>query len=313
MNFGKIIKKELLSKPIKERCCKKAFLAGLIRGSGTLYETDGELGLDFSAGNEEIATVIVSLFKTVFDYEIREVSVSEDRLNKKDRIVLTLSGPRAAEILKELEILVDADGETAVNLRLYGGITAKECCLRSFIKGLFLATGGCTVPSDDSPATGYHAEMVFAHYTPALETGEKLALFDVQTKITRRKETYVLYIKSAEEIKNFTAFLCAPVSVLKLTDLMINRELTNETNRRMNCDLGNVNRQIEATEKQLAAISAIEKSVGLSALKKDLQVTAIARRENPDYTMTELAEALGITKSCLNHRLRKIVCIAKEL
>ena len=313
MNFGKVIKKELLSKPIKDRCCKKAFLAGFVRGSGALYEEDGFLCLEFTANDEETAELIISLFRIVFKYEIREISVSEDRLNKKDKIVLNVVGERAIEILKELGVLIEDNDETVVNLKLYSTICEKECCLRAFIKGLFLAVGGCTVPSEDGQTTGYHAELVFSHYTPALETAEKLASFNVQTKITRRKDTFIVYIKSAEEIKNFTAFLGAPVSVLKLTDLMINREITNKTNRRMNCDLGNVNRQIEATDKQLSAIDKIEKTMGLDALKPDLKTTAIARREHADYTMVELAEFLSITKSCLNHRLRKIVCIANEL
>ena len=155
--------------------------------------------------------------------------------------------------------------------------------------------------------------MVFSHYTPALETSEKLAEYGVMTKITRRKESYIVYIKSAEEIKNFTAFLQAPVSVLKLTDLMINRELVNNTNRRKNCDLGNLNRQVEAVAKQTDAIKKIQANLGLETLKKDLRETAQARLDNPDETLNELAEILGVTKSCLNHRLRKIVAIADEI
>lgn len=312
MNFGKTIKEEIISKPIKERCCKKAFLAGFVRGSGILYEEDGALSLEFNANNEKTAELIIYYFKIVFNYEIREISVSEDRLNKKDRITLCIGGESAVDILRELNVLTVDGDEAVVNLKLFGHLCDKECCLRSFIKGLFLSVGSCTVPSSGS-STGYHVELVFSHYTPALETAEKLSEYNVQTKITRRKDTFIVYIKSAEEIKNFTAFLGAPISVLKLTDLMINREITNETNRRLNCDLGNVSRQIEATDKQLAAIERIEKTIGLDRLKPDLTITAIARREHSDYTMAELAEALSITKSCLNHRLRKIVCIANEL
>lgn len=315
MNFSGVIKNEILNKPIKENHCKKAFLAGLIRGSGALYQTeDGRLGLDFTVHSEDIAYTVAKYFEILFNYELREGSVSEDRLNKKDKFTLTISGEKATEILSELGILIEIDGETAVNLKLYGDITERECCLKWFIKGLFLATGTCTVPSHaDSKNTGYHLEMVFSHYTPALETSEKLASFGVMTKITRRKESYIVYIKSAEEIKNFTAFLQTPVSVLKLTDLMINRELVNNTNRRKNCDLGNLNRQVEAVAKQTDAIKKIQATIGLDSLKKDLLETANARLNNPDETLSELAEILGVTKSCLNHRLRKLVAIADEI
>jgi DNA-binding protein WhiA len=174
--------------------------------------------------------------------------------------------------------------------------------------------GNCTVPTaNDSVNTGYHLELSFSHYTPALQTSEKLAENNVITKITRRRESYIVYIKSAEEIKDFIAFLPAPVSVLKLTDLIINREIVNDSNRRKNCDLGNVSKQVEAAAKQISAIEKIEKTIGLESLKQDLALTAKARKEFSEDTLMELAERLDVSKSCLNHRLRKIVCIANEL
>jgi DNA-binding protein WhiA len=314
MNFGDKIKEEILSKNLKERHCKKAFLAGIVRGSGSLYEKDGELGLQFSVTDEETAMFMSACFKGLFDYDIREMSVSEDRLNKKDKFTLSVSGEKVEEILKSLEILVERDGDLVVNLKFYGDLTAKDCCLRAFMRGLFVAVGGCTLPTDnESTSTGYHLELVFSHYTPALETSEKLAEFGISTKITRRRESYIVYIKSAEEIKDFVAFLPAPVSVLKLTDLMINREIINNSNRQKNCDIANVNKQVEASAKQLAAIEKIDRIIGLETLKDDLRLTAKSRLENPDMTLNELAEHLKVTKSCLNHRLRKIVVIANEL
>ncbi len=314
MNFSESVKKEILSKPIKERHCKKAFLSGLIRGTGELYEADGELGLDIRVSDDQTASLVAGFIQSLFGYEIREISVSEDRLNKRDKIILSITGERGVEVLKELEILTEQGDELVVNLNPYGEITKKECCLRSFIRGLFIASGSCTIPSvDDNSSTGYHLELVFSHYAPALATSEKLAEQNVLTKITRRRESYVLYIKSAEEIKDFLAFLPAPVSVLKLTDLIINREIVNNSNRRKNCDLGNVTKQVEASVKQVEAIEKIDQIIGLSTLKEDLFKTAVARRENPEETLSELSERLGVTKSCLNHRLRKLVLIASEL
>ena len=91
---------------------------------------------------------------------------------------------------------------------------------------------------------------------------------------------------------------------------MINREISNKSNRQKNCDLGNLNRQVEAVAKQIQAIEKIEKSIGLEQLKPDLMQVAIARKENPETSLSELAEILNLSKSCLNHRLRKIVEIA---
>ena len=314
MSFVDSVKKEIFSKNIKERHCKIAFIAGLVRGSGLIYEKDGELGLEIKVSSEELVSYVTEYLRNLFDYEVREVSVAEDRLNKKDKFILNVTGDRLLEILQSLDIITEADGELAVNLKFYGALTEKECCLRAFIRGLFVAAGHCTLPSEnENSSTGYHLELAFSHYTPALETSEKLAEFGLMPKIIRRRESFVLYIKSVEEIKDFLAFLPAPVSVLKITDLIINREISNQSNRQKNCDISNVNKQVEAAAKQIFAIDKIIETIGLEGLKEEDRKVAVARKDYPEETLAELADRLGVTKSCLNHRLRKLVSIANEL
>ncbi|MBO5714258.1 MAG: hypothetical protein J6R83_02415, partial [Clostridia bacterium] len=82
MNFNDSLKNEIFSKIIRERHCKKAFLAGLVRGSGEIYQgEDGELGFQFKVSTEEYAMQASLLLKSLFNYDVREISVSEDRLN----------------------------------------------------------------------------------------------------------------------------------------------------------------------------------------------------------------------------------------
>lgn len=315
MSFAETVKDEILSKPIKDEHCKIAFLSGLMRGTGVLYEKDEEIGLDFKVPNENCAFTVTMLLKSLFNYDVREVAVSENSLSKKDKFIISVSGKGSLNVLKSLGILTESNGELSVNFHLYNEITKKDCCLRSFFRGLFVATGNCTIPKNtkSKSSTGYHLELSFSHSAPAQATSNKLAKCGIYPKIMRRKGNFILYLKSAEEIKDFIAFLSAPVSVLKIIDLMINRELSNTSNRQKNCDLGNLNRQIEAVAKQIEAISKIEKTIGLSSLKPELKQVAVARRDYPDDSMTELAHRLNLTKSCLNHRLRKIVNVADEV
>ena len=107
-----------------------------MRGSGQLYEKDGEIGLDFKAFDEETAMLISNYFRTLFDYEIREISVSEDRLNKKDRFIISISGEELYSILTELEVFSEVNGESQVNFNFYGKLTQKECCLKAFMRRL---------------------------------------------------------------------------------------------------------------------------------------------------------------------------------
>ncbi len=311
MNFSESIKKEIFSKIPKSIHCKKAFLAGLIRGAGSIYEDENGLGFQFKLPSDETVMMVSALFKSLFNYEIREVSVKEDRLNKKDNFIVSVSGVGAEEILRELEILIEVDGEDAINLKIHGEITKNECCLHAYIKGLFATTGRCTLPKHGS--AGYKLVMSFSHYTPAEELSEILWNSGIEAKVDREKGNFILYIKNAESIKDFLAFLPAPISALKLTDFTMNRDMANKSNRQKNCDLGNVNKQVIASSNQLKAIEKIENSIGLDALKPDLKLAAIMRKENPEDTLSELAGRLNIGKSCLNHRLRSIVKIANEL
>lgn len=311
MNFGTIIKEEIISKAIKEKHCQKSFLSGIIRGTGTLYEKNGELGVEFAVTDEKIAFIVAEYLRNVFGYEIREITCAEDRLNKKNRFNLNICGNSACNILENLGVLTQSGDTISVSYDLFGVCEKRICCEKALLRGLFLSCGGCNVSTNG--VGGYHLEMSFSHYVTAENVLEKLAFFGVNAKIMRRKENFVLYIKSAEEIKDFIALLPAPVSVLKMSDIMIEREISNKTNRQINCDIGNVSKQITASVRQIEAINKIDKTKGLDTLKADLYDVAMARKNNPDDTLTELSIRLGITKSCLNHRLRKIMSIAEKI
>ena len=90
MNFAKIVKQEIRDKIIKENHCKIAFLAGVMRGTGRLFERDDEIGLEFRVSDEKTAMLISSYLESLFSYEVREIEVSEDHLNKKDKFVVTI-------------------------------------------------------------------------------------------------------------------------------------------------------------------------------------------------------------------------------
>ena len=312
MNYSQVIKKEILSKHIKDEHCKRAFLAGLIRGSGVLFEQDGLIGIDFKVGSKQAEIIVLDCLNTC--YGLQEEFIESKSLGKKDKFTISIFGQLAIKILTDLEVFKKYKGEYTVNFNMYGGtVTSKECCLRAFFRGLFIGCGSCTVPSKDNDgSTGYHLQLAFSHPEPAQATLEQLLKFNIDCKITRRKEHFIAYIKSAEAIKDFIAFLPCPVTVLNITDLMINREISNNSNRQKNCDIANLNRQVEAVAKQLEAIKKIEEKGLLKNLKQDLQDTARARLNNPTDTLIELSEKLGISKSCLNHRLRKLVEISNK-
>ena len=104
--------------------------------------------------------------------------------------------------------------------------------------------------------------------------------------------------------------------MLKFEDIRIVRDMRNSVNRLVNMENANLNKTIDAAQRQLEAIRLIEATHGLSVLPEKLQVMARFRLENPDLSLKELGEQVPggpISKSGVNHRLRKIVETAERI
>ena len=105
----------------------------------------------------------------------------------------------------------------------------------------------------------------------------------------------------------------AAKAVLDLSEIAVEKDMNNDMNRKINCEMSNMVKQMDASVKQIRAINRISETKGLNSLPLPLKQVAEARLKNNKSTLSELAEILGISKSCLNHRLRKIVEISEEL
>ena len=140
-----------------------------------------------------------------------------------------------------------------------------------------------------------------------------MSSLDFMPRQIQRKESHVVYFKNRQEVCDLLFFMGAKKSYFDVSNLMIEKDIRNETNRRINCEMANMEKQINASLNSIASINLIEESVGLDVLPLPLKTVAIMRKEHQDATLSELATILNISKSCLNHRLRKIAEIAKNL
>ena len=134
-------------------------------------------------------------------------------------------------------------------------------------------------------------------------------------KIIQRKKHYVLYIKESSQVSDLLAIVDAYESVLQLQNELALRELRNKVNRQTNCLNANITKTVDASIKQNEAIEIISETIGLELLPMDLQEVALLRMANPEESLGDLLKLsnLTLTKSGLNHRLNKIIKIAKEL
>lgn len=294
-------------------CCVDAFLYGVFKSIGSIVYTSRGVGIAISSENLSLLELCKSLVKNKFDIygDIQE----ESTLNMRNSVLYSATFDR--QILEKLKLVqVDSSGEI---LTIEKNFVQSDCCKRAFLQGLFVATGSVVVPlvSDDltvaSQTKRYHLEFAFTNSALGKDVKEILSDCGFDFKETSRKQVYVLYIKNSETIADFLVFLGATKAKLQLENLLVERSIRNNANRTSNCISANIDKAIEAGQKQLLAIDKLQKNGILQTLPKPLIEVATERIENPDLSLNELAENLGLSKSGVRHRLNKLIELAKEL
>lgn len=159
------------------------------------------------------------------------------------------------------------------------------------------------VSANGSIKHGYQIDFTFDDLENAQNFCDILAAYDILPKLTHRGDLIVVYIKSREDICNLLALMGATKALYELNNEIALRDLRSSANRRANCDSGNIAKQVATAKEQVEVI----KSLDLNRFDIKLRQVASARLNNPDASYEELAETLSISKSCIAHRMRKLM------
>ncbi|MBQ9081105.1 MAG: DNA-binding protein WhiA [Clostridia bacterium] len=312
-NFTLSIKRELLAKKPKKRPLQVASLSAFVRTSGCISYTQDGLGFFLVTESERIAEYYLSLIERLYGVACT-ANATEDRLSGKDKLTLAYNGEKAYDILIDVGVF-EPEAESD-SYALFSGISkrvlADEECKLAYIKGAFLGGGSCTLPRSGAK-TGYHLEFVFAHEETAQDFVALLEEYHLIAKVVKRKESSVVYIASLAAISDFLAIVGAEASLEKLNDTAEEREENNNSNRVNNCFVGNMDRTATAAAKQCLAIGYLQEQGFLSKMDAELKAVAKLRLENREASLSELAKMLQISKSCINHRMRKLVDLYEEI
>ena len=313
MNFTSDIKKEIISRGSvpgrRGEGERKAAISAFLRTSGDVGIREGLPVFYFVSETENVAEFFMSLFFETFGVELYISHATMDKMSKRDKLVLECPTENAAEIAQALG-LVKRTGD--IRDGIASPLISSDERKISYIRGAFLGGGSCMVPTD-SGKTGYHLEFVFSSKKIARDFCGLLADFELLAKLTERKESTVVYVKSKELISDFLAIIGVGNCLRKFSSLVEKRDKANNDNRARNCIAGNADKAAIAAVKQVVAIEKLKNSSGFGELSSELKVLAKARIENPSMSLQELADKLGISKSCLNHRMRKLMELASEL
>ena len=181
---------------------------------------------------------------------------------------------------------------------------------REKLRQIFLFNASLTNPQKE-----YHLEFVFSKAEDGREVEEILRHYSLHPKQGKRGKNHMVYLKDASEIADVLKLLGAVDALMELENARILKEVSENVNRRVNFEAANINRTVKASLKQQEEIQFIEEVLGLDQLEKALKEVAKRRLQYPDASLEELAQGLEppIGKSGVNHRLRKLARIAKEL
>jgi cell division protein WhiA len=307
MSFASETKKELTNLEIKD-CCAKAELSALIRMNGSLSFSNRKLVVDIQTENAAIARRIYILIKRNYSVQI-ELLVRKKMRLKKNNVYIVRLADKARDILEDLRIL--GEGFTFIH-DISKELVKKKCCKRSYLRGAFLAGGSVNNPETSS----YHLEIFSLYKEHNDSLSELMNTFDLNSKTLERKKGYITYLKEAEKITEFLNIIGAHNALLKFEDVRIVRDMRNSVNRLVNCETANLNKTIGAAMRQVENIRYIDETVGLHVLPEKLREIAELRIAHQDITLKELGEMVSggtISKSGINHRLRKIDEIAEKL
>ena len=184
----------------------------------------------------------------------------------------------------------------------------------AFLRGVFVSCGSVTDPNKE-----YHLELVLPENdrTPALldfiaEHG--MSLKETARGGARSKKT-VLYAKESELIEDCLTYIGAANHSIEIMQVKIVKDFRNRVNRSVNCENANLDKTVAASNKSTADIEYIFSTMGADWLSPDLRETARLRVENPEMSLSELCGMFPekISRSGLNHRLKKLSKLAEEL
>jgi len=307
MSFASETKKEL-TQIEADNHCMKAEVSALIRMNGSLSFANKQLSLDVQTENAAIARRLYTIMKKLYPYNV-ELLVRKKMRLKKNNVYICRVRDGARELLIDLEIISD---DFQFNHTISPKLIKKSGQKRAYLRGAFLAGGSVNNPE----TSAYHLEI----YSLYKEHGEALMdvmnEFELNAKTIERKKGFVTYLKEAEKISDFLNIVGAHQAMMKFEDVRILRDMRNSVNRIVNCETANLNKTIGAALRQVENIRFIENSIGLDQLPEKLREIARLRVEYQDVTLKELGEMVSsgtVSKSGVNHRLRKIDEIADAL
>ena len=255
--------------------------------------------------NASVARKIFSSIKEIFDINVKITVRKGFNFQKKYLYILEIT-KKIPDILETLGI---ANGITS------SYIYDDDETQRAYLRGMFLGCGSI----NDPKKSRYHLEFLLNNITLANELNKLLNKKNLGSKVLKRENRYMVYIKGSEKISDFLRIISASNALLYYEDIRIYRDHKNMTNRLNNCEQANVDKMIESAQKDIKIIEKLKEKDMFDLLDEKDRLIADYRLKYPESSLQELSEIISLetpaklTKSGIYHRLRKIKELGKKI
>lgn len=306
MSYASEVKKELTGLQVHLDNAKAELMA-LIRMNGSLGIANRNMILNVQTESPAIARRIYSLLKQFYQVESEIVVRRKMKLKKNNQYVVRLRC-HAQEILSDLGILEGFQIKEKVPMALL----KDDLMIRSYLRGAFLAGGSVNNPE----TSRYHLEIYSLYEEHNEMIAQMINRYRLNARTTARRSGYIVYLKEAEKIAEFLQLIGATNGMLKFENIRIVRDMRNSVNRLVNCENANMDKVANASNRQIENIRLIDSMVGLDSLPEKLRAIAETRLAHQEVSLKELGVLVPggpISKSGVNHRLRKLNAYAEEL
>lgn len=313
ISIPQLLEKEILEAKISSKSEKKAFINGMLTGSGYLFNRQGKRGIIIEVPSLELGRKAENLIYNITNHSpIIYESKTKNNLNDKTIYIVEILNENAIKLLMfSGQFNNQINTFESINIKNFNSDKSKK----AFLQGLFATSGYIYIPQNmNKRSGGYSLEIIVKNAEIAKEIKTLLNHFNITARSRAKNNTVIIYIKDAEIILDFLIVIGAVNTYFELQNILAFRMLTNDTNRERNCMVANISKTANASAKQLLAIQKLIDDGRIDSLNPKLKATAYARLNNPDLPLSELAKVLDDkpSKSGLAHRLNKIIDYAND-
>ncbi len=310
MSFSQRVKDELLVQNIEEVSAKVELIAAFKAIGILIFDSHGII-IELKTSQIKLVKRLLEILKHEYPKCDVQTLVSESRSFKgKIKQYILRVNNNVHDLLFDLQFIDNVETSFIVGLPDITNIFTTEEEKRIYVKTFFCCTGSINDPGN---AQQYHVEISNNNISYLTGIQKILDDYNINMKITKRKNSYALYLNKSEEIADFLKFIKSFEMLFEFEDFRMTRDMKAMYNRLNNADIANEMKKLATSDLHLNAINTLKAHNIYSTLKDKTKEVCELRGQYPEESLSELSlKSNGeLSKSTIKYHLNKVVELSK--